>query len=51
MHKLFLLDMSSNNISIIDVTGKKSSMITVEVVIFENGVILIELFNVKFVSF
>ncbi len=43
--------MSSNNISIIDVTGKKSSMITVEVVIFENGVILIELFNVKFVSF
>jgi hypothetical protein len=26
-------------------------MITVEVVIFENGVILIELFNVKFVSF
>ena len=48
---LFLSDMLPSNSSIIDVTESKSSVVTVEVVIFETDVTLVEVFGIKFVSF
>jgi hypothetical protein len=49
IYKLPLLDISSNNVSTAGTAETISSIITVEVAIFENDVSLIGLFDVKFV--